>query len=68
MAQPKSCKHCGKAIKKVRFALGEKWVHYTPGAGSHNDHWFCHRTTAEPGERKRRLPEPMPTKKVTPIP
>jgi len=46
-----TCKHCGKRIVKVNYALGPTWVHQENGAAfSDGIHDYCRTTTAEPLE------------------
>ena len=58
-----TCKHCGRPIRKVNYALGPKWMH---GGGPHGDQypvstldynaatWHCRTTIATPADEEEK--------------
>jgi hypothetical protein len=53
-----TCRHCGRRIVRVRYAMGEKWMHQPQGAAfQDNMHEWCHLTTAGPGNPEQADPE-----------
>lgn len=49
----KRCKHCKVIIRKVNFALGEKWMHVNPSSSfptqMNGGMWeYCQTLVAEP--------------------
>ena len=52
-----TCRHCGKRIVLVNWAMGPGWTHQPEGASFQDGmHRYCHRTVAEPSP----LPPPPP--------
>ncbi len=51
----KECKHCGKEIELINYALGEEWMHVVtqasfPTVGKGTLWRHCKRSVAEPKE------------------
>lgn len=45
----KTCKHCGKPIELVNFAMRPEWRHYIPGSSFQDGQYkYCQKTAAEP--------------------
>lgn len=47
-----SCANCGNRIVLVNWAMGPGWTHQKAGAAGHDgQHYYCHKTAAEPSDR-----------------